>query len=188
MFYTNAYPSDREANQSLCALLKLCSLAIAGFECYIDCELVYHLYEYIKTIHREPDFVMIIITAYLFGSALKIAVSIYGFYFAKNSTERTPENYTGFFKLLNIVVGINSIIGFLLYSFFNFHIDMYARRYQTLDDAILSTISVSQKVILFQFCAFAVLYVFFKTLYNKELTQPKIVDTLAASIGKKTRQ
>jgi hypothetical protein len=141
MFYTNSYPSDRNSSQSLCALLKLASLGIAGFEAWIDFSLVKHLYEYITEVHREPDFVMIIMAFYLVGSALKIAASVYGFYFARTVTERTPENYNGFFKLMNVVTAICAFMGFLIYSFLNFHVEMYAAKYQTLDDGVLSTIN-----------------------------------------------
>jgi hypothetical protein len=149
VFYTNSYPTERDSNKALISFIKIMSLAIPAYETYIAFELCKHVYEYVMKIHREPDFVMIIASVYLFGSVLKTVICLYGYHFVGAITDRTPENYDGLFKLLKIISGITGVVGFLIFEFLNFHTTMYNKKFGPLDDGVLKTIDATQKTLIF---------------------------------------
>jgi hypothetical protein len=127
--YKNSYPADPTQNSNLTSLIKLLSLAIIGVESYIGYFLITHLYEYVTTVNREPDLVMIISVAVLFLVGLKISGAAYGLHFVTKHTERTPENYDGLFKFLNLSTFIHLIITMVLYYGINYHVEAYNEKF-----------------------------------------------------------
>ena len=114
MFYTNAYPADKDANSGLTSLLKLFSLGISVFDGYAIYTVFSHLYEYVTTVHKEPDEVMILLSIYGLGLVLKSALGLYGYHFSSTHTDRTPENYKSLFTSLNVITGYTLISTLLL--------------------------------------------------------------------------
>lgn len=121
-FYSNSYPADKDANKCLIKGIRLASMAIGGADVYVIYTLITHLYNYITTIHREPDEVMIACSVYILGLVLRTVLASIGYHFATNHTERTPENFKGIFSFLRIVLGYNGLAGVALYKFFGYHI------------------------------------------------------------------
>lgn len=80
MFYTNAYPADKDANKGLVTSIKFLSMAIIASEATIIYTLVSNIYDYIVTVHRQPDLLMLICTAFVFLSGLKITCSLFGYH------------------------------------------------------------------------------------------------------------
>ena len=87
--------------------------------------LIAHLYEYITTIHKEPDEVLLLCAFYGLGIVLMTMISVYGHYFAKQHTERTPENYAYLFKFMNITMVYNLAAAVILYKFKEHHIERF---------------------------------------------------------------
>ena len=125
MFYTNAYPASKDANAGLCSSIKLLSIGIIGAECYLVYTLVSHLYEYITTVHREPDLLMLICTAFIFLSGMKIVSSLYGYHLSTKHTERTPENHSGMQSLLKITTVLHLLMSSGVYAFLEYHIQQF---------------------------------------------------------------
>ena len=122
MFYTNAYPANKDAHTGLVSSLKILSLGIFAAEGYIIYTLVSHLYEYITTVHREPDVLMLICAAFIFLSGLKLVSSLYGYHLSTKHTDRTPENHAGMQSLLKLVSSIQAVMTSGLYYFLEQHI------------------------------------------------------------------
>jgi hypothetical protein len=184
MVFTNAYPSDRDSNRGIVSLLKLGTWGIGSSELFVCYSVIKHLYEYVTQIHREPDVVLMFTVAYIFVSVLRCIVCVYGYNFLGAHTERTAENFTGLFSLFNVILGFHGILCLAIYQFLNFHFDMYKKKFgNELDVGITSAISDTQQFILIQFSGFFMYYVFFRILENKEASQPKILDTIAANIS-----
>lgn len=122
MFFTNAYPANKDENAGLCSSIKLLSFGIIGAEGYIIYTLVSHLYEYITTVHREPDLLMLICTAFIFLSGMKIISSLYGYTLTIKHTERTPENHKGIQSLLKITSTLQVLMVSGMYTFLEYHI------------------------------------------------------------------
>ena len=139
MFYSNAYPANKDANSGLVSSIKLLSLGIIGAEGYIVYTLISHLYEYITTVHREPDVLMMICAAFIFLSAMKIVSSLYGYHLSTKHTDRTPENHSGMQSLLKITTVIHTAMTSGLYYFLEYHIQQYEGQTGTEMDADVKT-------------------------------------------------
>jgi hypothetical protein len=143
---------------------------------------------YITTIHREPDEVLLISGVYILGLAPKTVIATYGYHFATEHTERTPQNFKYLFKFLNITFVYNLVIAVLLYKFADYHLHHFNVKYSTnpLMRSMTPNISMNIKGAIFmiqaQLVGFALYYLIWRSLYKKELTQPRIVDALAANI------
>ncbi|CDW78694.1 UNKNOWN [Stylonychia lemnae] len=182
MFHTNSYPASVSENKMLTLVIRLLSIGIIVIESYTVYALVKQIYEFVTQVHREPDVVMLITLAYFFSSAYKIAVCTYGYNFATYHTERTPENYQGFFKNLNtsssIKFFVSAGIGFFLY----YHQIRYTHRFGKMETDLVHYIHVVQKILALQVAVSWLYNYLFKRLYSIEITQPRVVDTKAASI------
>jgi hypothetical protein len=187
-FYTNSYPADKNANSGHINILRLFSVGVAGFDVYVIYTLISHLYEYVTTIHREPDEILILCSVYALGLILKAMVATYGYYFATQHTERTPENYGYLFKFLHITGAYILGAAFTLYKFKEFHIQKFNMRFAAVPQ--IGALSMETQyamhqvyqIVIFQNVLFAIYYFAWRSLYKKELAQPKIVDIHAANI------
>lgn len=166
------------------------SVAVAGFNVYVLYFLGVHLYEYITTVHREPDEVLLVFSLYGLSLLLKALISAYGFHFASEHTERTPENVKGFFSFLGVALGFTIIVTVVMHKFASVHTDMYnSSTFANHGPNSLQKGSLLHRYIGFglfvmkmQVAGFAAYYMIWRALYKKEASQPKIVDTMAASI------
>ena len=128
-FYTNSYPADKNANSGHINILRILSVGVAGFDVYVIYTLISNLYEYVTTIHREPDEILILCSVYGLGLILKAMVVTYGYYFATQHTERTPENFSYLFKFMNITLVYNLVAVVMLYKFKEYHTHEYNMKY-----------------------------------------------------------
>jgi hypothetical protein len=187
-FYTNSYPADKNTNSGHRNILRLLSVGVAGFDAFVIYNLVYHLYEYITTIHKEPDEVLILSSIYGLGLILKAIISTYGYYLASQHTERTPENFAYFFKFMNITFVYNLVAVIIFYKFKQYHTDSFNMRFAAvpqmgpLSHELKHAMRCVLCVMKAQVVGFAVYYFAWRSLYKKELNQPKIVDIVAANI------
>ena len=184
-FYTNSYPADKNANSGHINILRLFSVGVAGFDVYVIYTLICNLYEYVTTIHREPDEILILCSVYALGLILKAMVATYGYYFATQHTERTPENFSYLFKFMNITLVYNLVAVVVFYKFKQHHIQEFNMRYAAvgpLGEHIQVAMRCGLCIMKTQLLGFALYYFAWRSLYKKELALPKIVDTVAASI------
>ncbi len=93
-FFKHAYTADPSKTSGTCKVLKMMSVGIACYDFYVTSILVQHLYEYVTTIHREPDVILAMGLGHLFISCLKLAVVAFGYNMASYPSERTPENFS----------------------------------------------------------------------------------------------
>ena len=121
-FYTNSYPADKDANSSNKSAIRFLAVGLSGFNAYIIYTLISHLYEYVTTIHKEPDEVLLLCSFYGLGIILMTMITTYGYHFATQHTERTPENYGYLFKFMNITLVYNLAAAVILYMFKQRHI------------------------------------------------------------------
>jgi len=183
-FYTNSYPADKNANSCRVKLLRAASFLIAGSDAYVIYTLICHLYTYVTTIHREPDSVLIGCGVYILGLVLRAVIAVMGHRFVTTHTERTPENYKSLFGFLRMVIVYNGLVAVAAYKFFGYHTSKVTEVYGPMGvnphaDNMIECFMCTVKT---QMIATVVYYFLFKNLYNKELTQPKIVDINAHSI------
>jgi hypothetical protein len=187
-FYTNSYPADKDANSNHVKIIRLLSVGTAGFSVYVIYTLISHLYEYVTTIHREPDEVLLLSSMYTLGLVLMAMITGYGYHFATQYTERTPENYAYLFKFMNITFVYNLVAAVILHKFSQYHVQQFNMRFAAVP--MIGAISLETQIAMtYAFCVmktqiigFAIYYFAWRSLYKKELTQPKIVDTIAAGI------
>lgn len=171
-------------------MLRLSSVAVAAFNVYVLYFLGVHLYEYITTVHSEPDEVLLVFSLYGLSLLLKAIISGYGYHFATEHTERTPENVKSFFSFLGIALGFNLIVTVVMHKLASMHISMYNNSVfathgpNSLQHGSLlhSYIGFGLFVMKLQVAGFAGYYMLWRSLYKKEASEPKIVDTMAASI------
>ncbi len=187
-FYTNSYPADKNANNGHVNVLRVLSVGVAGIDVFVIYTLICHLYEYVTTIHREPDEVLILCSLYGLGLVLKAMISTYGYYFASQHTERTPENFSNFFKFMNITMAYNLIVIVILYKFKEHHTQEFNIRFAAvptmgpLSEGIQRAMRCGLCIMKTQLIGFAIYYFAWRSLYKKELAQAKVVDTVAATI------
>jgi hypothetical protein len=183
-FYTNSYPADKDANRFLVKLVKLFSLLIAGSDSYVIYSLACHLYTYVTTIHREPDTVLIACGVYVLGLTLRAVLAGLGYNFANTHTDRTPENFKSLFKFMHIVLAYNGLTGFAAYKFFAYHTEQSTLAYGPMgvNTHASNMMECFMCTIKMQMIATVVYYFLYRNLYQKELSQPKIVDVNAHSI------
>ena len=183
-FYTNSYPANKDANSCMVKLLRAGSLLIASSDVYVIYTLICHLYTYVTTIHREPDSVLIGCGVYILGLTLRAVLSLLGYKFVSNHTERTPENFKSLLSFLHLVIAYNGLTALAAYKFFSYHTDQVTEAYGYMGVNVYAdnTMKCFMCTVKMQMIATVVYYFLFKNLYKKELTQPKIVDINAHSI------
>jgi hypothetical protein len=163
-------------------------VGVAGLDVFVIYTLICHLYEYVTTIHREPDEVLILCSIYGLGLILKAIIATYGYYFATQHTERTPENFSYLFKFMNITFVYNLVSVIILYKFKEHHTQEFNMRFAAfpsmgpLSHEVQQAMRCGLCIMKSQVIGFAIYYYAWRSLYKKELAQPKIVDTIAAGI------
>ena len=167
----------------------MASVAVAGCDVYVIYTLICHLFQYVTTIHREPDEVLLLCSFYGLGLLLKAIIATYGYHFANEYTERTPENFKYLFSFMNITFAYNLISTFVLYKFTHYHTDNFNTRFAAVPEfspfmspATVQAMDFALFIMKMQLVAYAIYYFMWRSLFKKELAQPKIVDTVAASI------
>ena len=123
--------------------MKLFSLGISVFDGYAIYTVFTHLYQYVTTVHKEPDEVMILLSIYGLGLILRCAVGLYGYHFCSTHTDRTLENYKGLFSSLKVITGYTLISTMLLYKFLDHHVESFSFKHASkggLNPQILSYI------------------------------------------------
>ena len=135
MFFTNAYPADKDANACLIRTLKVMSLGIGAADGFIIYYIIRNLYEYVTTIHKEPDEVMMLCGLYGLGLVLKVMLSIYGYHFASVHTDRTPKNFKGLLSFFNIATFYTLISTVLTHRLLHHHVHHHIRIF---DDLLLT--------------------------------------------------
>ena len=120
-FLMKAYPANKNANKITVNLLRAGSMIMMALDGYVICILMSNIYEYVTTIHKEPDEMLILASIYAFGLLLRCAVAVYGYHLASEHTDRTLANIRGFLKNLNLVSFINIASTVLLHTFARFH-------------------------------------------------------------------
>jgi len=68
---------------------------------------------------------MLICSAFIFLSAMKIISSLYGYHLSTKHTERTPENHSGMQSLLKITTVLHLAMSSGLYAFLEYHIQQF---------------------------------------------------------------
>ena len=104
-------------------------MALGASVCYILYLLISQLYQYVTMVHHEPDEVLLLATLYGFGLALKCILAIYGFHFATVHTDRTPYNYRGLFKLINVIMFYNLVATLIIHMFLTHHLKAYSSQF-----------------------------------------------------------
>ena len=183
-FFTNSYPANKDANSCMVKLLRAVSLLIASSDVYVIYTIICHLYSYVTTIHREPDSVLIGCAVYIIGLALRAVLAALGYKFVSSHTDRTPENFKSLFSFLRVVIVYNGLTALAAYKFFSYHTDQATQAYGPMGvtghaEATMKCFMCTVKM---QMIATLVYYFLFRSLYKKELAQPKIVDINAHSI------
>ena len=163
-------------------------MGVAGINVFVIYTLISHLYEYVTSIHSEPDEGLILSSIYGLGLILKAIIATYGYHFASQHTERTPENFAYFFKFMNITFVYNLAALIILYKFKQYHTEEFNMRFAAVPQMGPLSHDVKHSmcrvlcIMKSQVIGFAVYYFAWRKLYKKELAQPKIVDTMAAGI------
>jgi lysylphosphatidylglycerol synthetase-like protein (DUF2156 family) len=114
---------------------------------------------------------------------LKTVVALFGYHFASTHTDRTPENFKSLFSFLHLTFVVNVVATGIVHKFINHHIHHYsATLNKQLSHEAHAYIRFAKHLIWVQIAGYVLFYFLVRKLYKKELTQAKIVDTVAASI------
>ena len=80
-------------------------------------------------VHREPDELLILVCIYTLAIGLRLVVSVYGLHFASIHTDRTPKNYSGFFKLFHVAGFVTVASNAIVHKFLSYHMTMFTTRF-----------------------------------------------------------
>ena len=133
------------------------------------------LYLYVTSVHREPDEVLLLACAYLFGLALRCVVYVYGVHFSSVATERTPDNFKGYLRLMRVVGGYNVVSSALVHKLLSYHVSAYSQRHGQLSSEVTDTVLGYQGTLLAQVAAFGVFYLAMGCLQRCEESGPRKV-------------
>lgn len=169
MFVNHAYPADANAHSSLTKLLKFFSAAIIVVDLYIGYQVTSHIYQYVTTVHREPDLILIIGLLFLFVIGFKLSVCLYGYHFASNHTERTFENWHGLLSILNVTSVFHALKTTSIYYFLNYHKQAYKSKFEIeIEDELASHIGQVQAILVYQLAAHLLYHFLWSRLSTSE--------------------